>query len=437
MSQRPNLLFIMTDQQHVRMMSCAGNAWLKTPAMDSLAREGIRFERAYCTNPVCAPSRISMVTGMMSCRLGADNNGAASRIEGLPPEVVENSMGNVMKRAGYDTFYGGKIHLCQSLEPWETGYDEYFKDDREALPGACVDFIKKERDRPFFAVASFINPHDICFAHRALNGINTRDVIKLREAALKLPVEDLPPLPENYPIPENEPPAIEANLNPKAITPAITMRKEYDETEWRINRWIYHRLTEQVDRLIGEILDGLKEAGLEEDTLVIFTSDHGNMDASHQLASKGLPYEESVGVPFIMKLPGRIPAGQVDRDYLVSSGLDILPTLCDYAGVTKPSHLLGASLRPLAEGKPVDQKRSYVASENGWFRMIRSDRYKYCAFAEPEGGEFLFDLERDPGEMKNMAADPEQKEALVAHRSMQADWGRLSEDKDLAKFVRE
>lgn len=429
---RPNILFIMTDQQHARMMSCAGNACLKTPAMDSLAEKGIRFEKAYCTNPVCAPSRISMVTGMMSCRLGADDNAMSKQIEALPPEVVASSMGNAMKQAGYDTFYGGKIHLCKGLEPLEAGYDEFFADERGALPAACVDFIQRDREKPFFAVASFINPHDICFAHRALNGVNTQDVIKLREEALRLPEDALPTLPENYAIPETESPAILANLDPDAITPAPTMRREYDEKEWRINRWIYHRLTERVDREIGEILDGLREAGLEEDTLVIFTSDHGNMDASHRLASKSAPYEESVGVPFILQYGGRIPAGQVDGENPVSSGLDILPTLYDYAGLPKPDHLLGQSLRPLAEAGRADDRRPYVPSENDWFRMIRSRQYKYCAFSG--GEEMLVDLEADPGEMENLASNPQYEAQLAEHRALFADWSRLSGDKSSGNY---
>ena len=104
---RPNILFIMTDQQHAGMMSCTGNKWLKTPAMDSLAKEGIRFERAYSANPVCVPSRTSMATGVMPGRLGAGNNGIGMRVRTLPSEVDNNSLGKIIKRAGYDTFYGG------------------------------------------------------------------------------------------------------------------------------------------------------------------------------------------------------------------------------------------------------------------------------------------------------------------------------------------
>jgi choline-sulfatase len=430
---KPNILFIMTDQQANHMMSCAGNEHFETPAMDSLAKNGIRFENAYCSNPVCAPSRISMVTGMMSCRLNAHNNECIKEIEQIPLHVVDSSMGVAMKRAGYDTFYGGKVHLHSSLHPEITGFDTFFKDQREALPAACVDFIKQKRDNPFFAVASLINPHDICFAHKAKNGVDRHGILTLREQALALPESELPPLPVNYDITQDETTAVKKYLDSNAITPAITMRDEYDDYEWRINRWIYHRLTEQVDVLIGRILDGLKEAGLENETLIIFTSDHGNMDASHHLASKMVPYEESVKVPFIMQYKGNIPSGQVDEKHLVATGLDILATLYDYAGIDKPDHLLGTSLKPAAEGQNNDRCK-YVASENDWFRMIRSRQYKYCTFAS--GGDMLFDLHGDPGELVNLAESPEHSDVLSQHWEMLREWSEISQDKDIDVFLK-
>lgn len=433
--RKPNVLLIMTDQQHARMLSCAGNKWLKTPALDALAKNGVRFEKAYSANPVCVPSRTSMATGVMPCRLGAEDNRTGSSIEQLPPEVDENSMGKLMKRAGYDTFYGGKVHMCASLAPRNAGYDEYFRDSRDELPEACLDFIKRKRDKPFFAVASFINPHDICFAHKAHTGQKS-NVLDLYQQAAALPLDQLPPLPANYAIQQNEPSAVQAHLSAKATTPTSTMREEYDERAWRINRWIYHRLTERVDGEIGRILDGLKEAGLEDNTLIIFTSDHGNMDASHRLASKGFFFDESVGVPLLMKYKGVIPPGQVDREHLVSTGLDILPTICDYAGIDIPEHLLGRSLCPVAEGEAVEDWRTYVASENHFTRMIRSQRYKYCAFDDPDSKESLVDMENDPGEMRNLVEDPEFQKVLEEHRRLLAEWSKISRDNDASKYLR-
>ena len=432
--RQPNILFIMTDQQHNQMMSCADNPWLSTPHLDGLAAEGNRFELAYATNPVCVPSRISMATGMMPGRVGAGDNGSGTKAQ-LSQVIDENSMGNLMKRAGYDTFYGGKVHMCKQLTPISAGYDAFCKDQRDELPGECLEFIKQKRDKPFFAVASFINPHDICFAHRAHMGQKS-NVKDLYDEGMALPLEELPPLPDNHGIQEGEPSAIQAGINKTAVTPVETMRADYDERAWRVNRYIYHRLTERVDAKIGEILDGLKEAGLEKNTLIIFTSDHGDMNASHQLASKGKPYEESVRIPFIMKYKGVIPTGLTDSEHLVSSGIDILPTLCDYAGVEIPDHLIGQSLRPIAEGNPSKDWRSYLVSESHSWRMLRTERFKYTTFSDPESQESLVDLEKDPGEMQNIVNHPEYKTILREHRQILAEWSKLSGDEEAHKYAR-
>lgn len=434
--EKPNILFIMTDQQHAGMMSCTGNSWLNTPALDSLARDGVRFTRAYAANPVCSPSRISMATGMMPGRVGAFDNGSAKEVKSLPAELQANSMGMLMKRAGYDTFYGGKVHMTPDLVPVKAGYDEYFRDEREKLPGACVKFIQQKRNRPFFAVASFINPHDICFAYNAyakrekmMPGVN-----KLYEQASKLPLSELPPLPDNFEVPDKEPDAIEANKSDAAVTPSGIMRETYDEREWRMYRWIYCRLTEEVDSHIGQILDGLRESGQEDNTLVLFVSDHGDMDSCHRLASKGLFYEESVGVPLIMRYPGHIPGGKT-RNALINTGLDILPTFCEYAGLEKPGHLPGHSLKPLAEGKRSEPPRSFVASENYFTRMIRSERYKYCAYDQGKLKESLYDMEKDPGEMQNLVTDKKHKSLLQEHRALLKEWVHRTSDNEGAGYL--
>ena len=143
------------------------------------------------------------------------------------------------------------------------------------------------------------------------------------------------------------------------------IRKDYNERDWRNYRWIYCRLTERVDAQIGRLLDALKRNDLEKDTLVVFTSDHGDLDGRHRLASKNVFYENSAGVPFIMQYKGVIPPSQVDEVSLVSNGLEIVPTLCDYAGVPAPEYLLGRSLRPVAENQKDNSRRPFVVAENG------------------------------------------------------------------------
>ena len=433
-AKQPNILFIMTDQHHARMLSSAGNPYLKTRALDSMAKSGIRFSNAYVTNPVCVPSRISMATGMMAGRFGVFNNGMRATI---PKKVSDNSLGKLIKSGGYDTFYGGKVHMAPSLVPIKAGYDEYCKDQRDKLPGACIEFMTRKRDKPFFAVASFINPHDICFAYNARqpNRKGKPLVDKLYQEAQALPADKLPPLPKNSEIPEREPDAIEATMKVTAVTPAKLIRKDYNERDWRNYRWIYCRLTERVDAQIGQLLDALKKNGLEKNTLVIFTSDHGDMDGSHRLASKNLFYENSVGVPFIMQYKGVIPTGVVDNKSLVSNGLDVLPTLCDYAGVSVPNYLLGRSLRPLAENQEDNARRPYVVAENNTGRMIRSDHYKYCVYTSGKIRESLVDLRADPGEMKNLAGKVGFEKHLNRHREFLKQWIKESNDVTAKTFA--
>ncbi len=245
--------------------------------------------------------------------------------------------------------------------------------------------------------------------------------------------EQLPPLPDNFRIPELEPDAIELYSKVNAVTPAGTMRKVYDERQWQIYRWIYCRLTEQVDRHIGRILNALKRNGLDEETLVIFTSDHGDMDACHRLASKGRFYEQSVRVPFLMRYNGII-VNQVDTN-LISSGLDLLPTVCDYAGVEVPKGLSGKSLRPLAESRDIDHWRDYIVTENHTGRMLRSVDFKYCVYREGDLRESLVNMRDDPGEMKNLATAPEHANTVNRHRRYLKDWIASSGDQDAESFA--
>ena len=428
---KPNILFIITDQQHAGMMSCAGNPWLKTPALDKLAAEGTRYEKAYAGNPVCCPSRIGMATGMMAGRFGVLDNAGSKEAETRSLTGKRGSMGQLMKDAGYDTFYGGKVHMTPDLVPQRAGYDEFNNDQRSKLPGATVEFIKRKRNKPFFAVASFINPHDICFAYNAYKKREKmmKSVNQLYEEASKIPTEELPPLPDNFQIPGQEPDAIQATGGTiAAVTPSRLMRQEYNEREWRMYRWIYCRLTEEVDGHIGQILEGLKESGQEDNTVVLFVSDHGDMDASHSLASKGVMYEESANVPLIIRDPNSEKKGQSSTN-LVNITLDILPTFCHYAKVQKPNHMLGENINNLTKFRP------YVVSENFWSRMVRTSRYKYCVYKEGDIRESLVDLENDPGEMNNLALDDRYQAALNHHRAFLRDWVEKSGDEDGRQYL--
>ena len=422
----PNIIYIFTDQQQAGLMSCAGNKYVHTPAMDSLAASGVRFEKAYCTNPVCLPARFSMMTGHMPDEIGIRHNGVGW-LEAVPDEIVKNSMGWVMKDAGYDVGYGGKVHLPRGMSPEAMGFEFITPDQRDELPNSCVEFIRRERKNPFLLVASFINPHDICYM--AISDYQYPDVKpnalakQALDIALKMPEsvsrdeffeKYCPPLPDNFEPQDGEPEAIRMIQEQRLFKKHA--RDTWSDEKWRMHRWAYCRLTEMVDAQIGRVLDALRESGMEENTLIIFSSDHGDMDSAHRMEHKTALYEETVRVPLIVSYRGVTPAGAVNDTHLVSNGLDLIPTICDYAGIDPPADLTGLSFRALAEGKKPQSWRDHLWIESEFGYMVEGERYKYMLYDSGADREQLIDLEKDPGEMKNMATDPDYGDILSEYR---------------------
>ena len=165
------------------------------------------------------------------------------------------------------------------------------------------------------------------------------------------------------------------------------------------------------------MLDALKENGLAENTVVIFSSDHGDMDAAHRMEHKTAFYNEATNIPLIIKQPGMKQAGTVDS-HLICNGLDLIPTLCDYAGVEPPDGLEGVSLKELAEGTTPKDWRSHVRVESEFGEMIVTERFKYMVYDEGANREQLIDLDKDPWETRNAANDPENIEVLAYHREL-------------------
>jgi arylsulfatase A-like enzyme len=438
--KQPNIIYIYTDQQSASMMSCAGNKWLKTPAMDTIAENGIRFIRAYTTNPVCVPARVSLMTGRFPSSFNdnkgkpARENSGSMRIGQISDEVANTTIAAYLKGAGYDLVYGGKEHLPKGLKPKALGFNDICDNERELLAEETGKYIKSKHDKPYFMVVSLINPHDICYM--ALTGFRKRhendarvEIVTL-DKALEMPEgvsEDeffekyCPPLPPNYEPQKDEPKAIDYLLDQRKFR--RNARENATDKQWRHHRWAYCRLTEFVDSEIQTILDAIKQSGAEEDTLVIFSSDHGDNDSSHRLEHKTMFYEESANIPFMAMWKGQIPAGQVDDKHLVSNGLDLLPTVCDYAGVNGVSDPRGKSLRPLFEGKNV-KWRDTLGVENEIGRMVVSkDRLKYIRYDAVGKEERLLDLKKDPHETAYFTDDPQYASRLAKlQKSFENEW---------------
>jgi arylsulfatase A-like enzyme len=416
--QKPNILVVLTDQQTWNAMSCAGNRNLYTPAMDSLAARGVRFDRTYCTFPLCMPSRASLFSGLYPHQVGMTGNANT-----LCADYSSRSLGRIMTDAGYDCGYGGKWHVTENAIPDQVhGFRKISGFDDLKLPGACDSFLREKRDKPFFLVASFDNPHNICEYGR-------EEVVPWVTLPEEPRLSEMPNLPANFAVSPFESFAVRHWRQTHGL-----YLDHYTPELWRRYRWGYNRLVEAVDRQIGKILKSLDDLGLHEQTVIIFTSDHGDMQGAHQMGNKTLFYEESSRVPMIICPAGGVTAdvgvGRVESR-LVSNGIDLFPTVCDYAGIDTPAGLPGLSLRPLVEGRPVRQWREFVVAESKIAtstRMIRTERYKYTLDLKGRYREMLFDLETDPGEMVNLSVESACKPELQRHRDLLANWCRQTND---------
>jgi len=418
-AKRPNVLLITTDQQQVTASSAAGNSLVKTPHIDSLAAHGVYFTRSYCAFPLCSPSRSALHTGRTPHEIKVDRNS-------VPIDPAIPISGQVFRAAGYDTGYAGKWHMP---DPYPSdgiaGFEVLNKTARagklahdvdEATVNAAIEFLKRKHDKPFYLVVSFINPHDICLLAGETSGL-VHQVLKKYEppAGAKLP-----PLPANYGKPGD------------ASGPRGPMHGQWDENHWQRYRYAYYRMVEDVDQQVGRVLETLRQIGQEDQTLIVFTSDHGEGLGAHRLTGKMMFYEEEAAVPLIISWKGVTAAGRMDRNHLVST-LDVLPTLCDYTGVQPPPLMRGQSLRTVIE-KPDQPGHEFVVSEMagaaagraGRSFMVRTRQYKYMLF--PGTGELFFDMQADPYEMKNLAADKAMTSELTHHRQLLAQWKKTTEE---------
>ena len=417
MSERPNILYVFTDQQSAFAMSCMGNTDVQTPTMDRLAAEGVLFEHAYCTQPLCTPCRGSMFTGMMPHECGTGRNGLA-----IHEHLRSQELGVLLGANGYDCIYGGKWHVPEGAMPADNdhGFRTICGFDDNNLADSCIAYLDEHQQepdgQPFFLVASYDNPHNICEWGRSMR-------LPRGPIGEPPPLEQCPNLPKNFGIPAFEPEILRVEQERNW---QINPYRQHTPEDWRRLRWAYYRLVEKVDRQIGEIIDALDARGLLDNTLVILSSDHGDGHGSHQWNQKSVLYEEVTRIPMIVRPPGGRD-GLVDRTHLVSNGLDIFPTVCDYADVALPEGLRGHSLRPLAEDRDPGAWReaafveTYFDGGRGYGtmgRVVRTARHKYIVYDRGRYREQLFDLQEDPGEMLNLAVEARHRATLEAHREL-------------------
>ena len=416
MAQRPNIIYIMTDQQTATAMSCAGNKDLRTPTMDRLADHGVRFENAYCALPLSGPSRASMFTGYMPSEIGMQENETP-----LPDSLRNRTLGNMMKNAGYNCAYAGKWHVnTNSLPDKEAfGFKNLHGHDDNGLAESVVYFLRnRDRKNPFFLVASFNSPHGICEYARHQN-------VPFGEIT-DPDLDDCPQLPANFHV---NPYDASALAFEKAQNHRLYPSSAYTPDDWRRYLNAYYRLTEYIDHEIGKIIDEVDKQKLWDNTVIVFTSDHGDGAAQHQWNQKTVLYESVANIPYIICLPKGKNAGQV-MPQLINNGIDFMPTVCDFAGIETPSHCKGQSVKALAEqGESKAPGHDYVVTETvfaqtagtiGW--MVRTKDFKYVLYDTGRYREQLYDMNNDRGEMRNLAIDSRYKEVVKDHRKMLSEW---------------
>ncbi len=455
MAGKPNILFICTDQQRYDALGFYGNTHIQTPVIDALAADGVLFEQCYVQSPVCAPSRASLVTGQYPSVHGLWGNGVS-----LPEHAALFS--RALAAGGYDCGTIGKMHLAACFggrtepRPPDDGYrfyrwahdpshassenayhhwlGEHFPallDEAKAggprvrhgvagfdtMPteahysrwaaDTAIEFLTGERDgeAPFFLWVNFYDPHHPFVAPQEY-------LDRYDPAALPDPI--------GFPGELDTKPEIQRQASAESYAGHARGFASHDITEIKGIIAAYYAMVSLIDDEVGRILACLNERGLTEDTLVIFTSDHGEMLGDHQLLLKGpMLYEGAVRVPLIMRWPGHLPAGQ-RRDDLVQ-WLDLNPTFLDAAGLDSLPGGQGRSLLPLARGDADAEGRGWAICEylnSGhpydppvFLTMLRYDRYKLVvehgppATTRPRTGE-LYDLEVDPTELRNLWDDP-------------------------------
>jgi arylsulfatase A-like enzyme len=445
--RRPNILYVMTDDHPADRMSCAGHKILRTPNMDRLAAEGVRFSNCFVTNSLCAPARATALTGCFSHINGVRGN---SEAKDAPPERINPGVATypeLLKAAGYRTAVVGKWHLNDQPKGFDyscilPGQGLYFDPDfmedgaRKKLKGYATDittdkalqWLETTGREPWLLVYQHKAPHrpfqpaprhaqlfrdvELPYPETFHDDYATRRLAKEAEdmrfdLSLAGDYKDLP-----------------------AGLPADQKKR------WIFQRFVkdHYRATVGVDENLGRVLDYLDRRKLAEDTVVIYTSDNGFFLGEHGWYDKRWMYEPSLRIPLLVRYPRLGVKGRVDTAFV--QNIDFAPTLLDLAGVPVPAQMQGRSMRPMLEGRtPRDWRKSayYTYYENSWallagkgrealsdpsfayftphrispHRGVRTERHKLIEYYGEGDYWELFDLDKDPHELRNVYGSAE------------------------------
>ncbi len=436
--ERPNIIFIMSDDHASHAMTCYGSRINETPNLDRIADNGMRFTNCFCTNSICAPSRAVILTGKYSHINGVVDN--REKFDGS-----SQAFPKLLSQAGYRTAMIGKWHLKSdptgfdywNVLPGQGAYHnpvlvemgEKIKHEgyvTDIITDMSIEWLKGlQGDSPFLLMCHHKAPH--------------RNWQPDEKHARMYDGTDIPEpdtFDDNYETrcdaAREQEMTIEHHLTERDVKGPFPEGLEGDELKkWKYQRYIkdYLRCVASVDDNVGRLLDYLDETGLARNTIVIYTSDQGFYLGDHGWFDKRFMYEESLRMPLLVRYPGVIEPGSVNSDMVLN--LDFAETFLDWAGIPIPGDMQGASIRPLLCGKtPSDWRRSmyYHYFEYPGAHMvkrhygIRTRRYKLIHFYNDIDAWELYDLERDPGELNNIYGTPENADLVMR---LKGELGRL------------
>jgi arylsulfatase A-like enzyme len=434
-ARRPNLVILLADQLRYQSLGYAGDRRAITPRLDRLAAQGVSFRNYVVSTPVCAACRATLLTGKYASTTGMV-------INELRLNPNQDCLGHVLTAAGYETSYLGKWHLWANElgghgkignaftppGPYRLGFDgfwaaynfnhqnyseRYFRDTPEPHridgygPDQFTDLAiarlgaHARSGKPFALVLSYSPPHDPWDA----GNVPKAWYDKFRGVDF--------PLPETW---QDRPdPRMDRNAEPQRW---LSFWKPRLPEFMRV----YYAMTANLDWNVGRILDSLRELGIDDNTIVVFTSDHGEQFGAHGRVFKMTFYDESARVPLLVRWPAKIPAGRVSEACMASA--DLMPTLLGLAGLRIPSQVEGMDLAAEALGKPGPlpefaflQGMGHTCSWSDGFewRALRDKQFTYAVYRS-DGKEILIDNVADPRQAKDLSADSDQQAKLVALR---------------------